>query len=136
MQRKLKLVSLAKKRIIQYSSPAGQKRVNSAYLIGSFAVSFDREIADAVNITCLCSFIKIIYLNKTAEEVCRLFTSAQPPTFIPFRDAAAGPSMYDLSIFDVFRSLEKAVKFTWLTFDCFDVEEYELYEVVFCVRVS
>lgn len=59
----------------------------------------------------------------------RLFESAGP--YLPFRDAALGPSTYDLQLRDVFAGVEKAVKYKWLDFsdDAFNVDEYEHFEV-------
>jgi hypothetical protein len=44
-----------------------------------------------------------------ADEVYARLRNAQPPKFIPFRDAAMGPSTYDLQLHDVLRAVEKVI---------------------------
>ena len=45
------------------------------------------------------------------------------------RDAAFGPSTFNLTLLDCLHGIHKAIKFNFFNFDDFDVEEYEHYEV-------
>ena len=45
------------------------------------------------------------------------------------RDAGFGKSAYDLTLLDCLRGLEKAIKYRFIDFNDFDVDEYERYEV-------
>ncbi|KAF4525104.1 hypothetical protein B566_EDAN006326 [Ephemera danica] len=57
--------SLAKKKIVHYTTVHAKKRVNAAFLIGAYA---------------------IIYLGKTPQDVMSiLLTGVNPPTFVNFR---------------------------------------------------
>ncbi|OZC06015.1 hypothetical protein X798_07001, partial [Onchocerca flexuosa] len=95
--------------IVVCCGPADECRVNTAYLVGSYA---------------------ILYLGMTAEIAYLRMHKAEPNGFIGFRDAAMGPATYRLHLHNVLRSIEKAVKFGWLAFDSFDPDEYEYYEKV------
>ncbi|XP_062509215.1 dual specificity protein phosphatase CDC14AB-like [Corticium candelabrum] len=108
LNRKLKASTLAKKKIIHYTSFDSRKRANAACLIGSYA---------------------IIYQRRSPEEMYKLVTLGQLP-YLPFRDASIGGCMFHLSLLDVFQSVQKAVQFGFLDFSQFDVEEYEHYEKV------
>ncbi|XP_065333097.1 dual specificity protein phosphatase CDC14A-like [Cloeon dipterum] len=86
-----------------------KKAVNSAFLIGSYAV---------------------IYLNKTAKDVIDLLQKGGP--FLKFRDASYLPSevasYMDLS--DCIRAIEKAHKLGFFNFEDFNYAEYEHFEQV------
>jgi cell division cycle 14 len=56
-----------------------------------------------------------LYLNQTPEEACRVFLLVRPP-LPPFRDAAYGPSTFNLSLLDVVRGIHKAFKVRILDF--------------------
>lgn len=86
-----------------------EKRVNSAYAIGSYA---------------------IIYLGKTAEEVYKLLTNNETQLYAKYNDASAVLSEYKLSLLDCLRAVEKAHKFGFFNFDDFNYLEYEHYEIV------
>uniref|UniRef100_H3BYY7 Cell division cycle 14B n=1 Tax=Tetraodon nigroviridis TaxID=99883 RepID=H3BYY7_TETNG len=106
LTKKLKSITLSRKKIIFYTSGDQKKQVNAAYLIGSYAV---------------------MNLNMTPEEVHSLLLSKNS-TYIPFRDASFGTCMYNLNILDCLRAVNKALQYGWLDFSSFDVEEYEHYE--------
>ncbi|MCP9261352.1 Cdc14a protein [Dirofilaria immitis] len=127
------------KSVVVCCGSADECRVNTAYLVGSYA---------------------ILYLGMTAEIAYLRLHKAEPNGFIGFRDAAMGPATYRLHLHNVLRSIEKstktlpidgtvneksvtasmteittylyknAVKFGWLAFDSFDPDEYEYYEKV------
>ncbi|KAM9361105.1 dual specificity protein phosphatase CDC14B isoform 5-T5 [Symphorus nematophorus] len=106
LTKKLKSITLSRKKIIFYTCGDQKKQVNAAYLIGSYAV---------------------MNLNMTPEEAYSLLVSRNS-TYIPFRDASFGTCMYNLNILDCLRAVHKALQYGWLDFSNFDVEEYEHYE--------
>ncbi|KAK3755632.1 hypothetical protein QZH41_017624 [Actinostola sp. cb2023] len=109
LNKKLKSFSLAKKKIIHYTSNDSRKRANAACLIGSYA---------------------IIYLKKSAQEVYRMLIGGCNPPYLPFRDASFGVSSYNLSMNNVLCGLEKALENHFFDFETFDLVEYEHYERV------
>ncbi|VDM17052.1 unnamed protein product [Hydatigera taeniaeformis] len=50
--------------------------------------------------------------------------------FLGVGDASSGPSYYDLNLSDCLRAVQKAVRFGFLDFDNFDLEDYEYNEKV------
>ncbi|XP_076352940.1 dual specificity protein phosphatase CDC14C-like isoform X1 [Tachypleus tridentatus] len=109
LNKKLKSYSLTKKKIVHYTSCDSKIRVNSAFLMGSYA---------------------IIYLKRTPEEAYGPLVGAQSPPFIPFRDASFGPSTYNLTLLDCFHAVSKALANGFFNFEDFDIDEYEYYERV------
>nr|CAD7429295.1 unnamed protein product [Timema monikensis] len=109
LNRKLKLPSLSKKKIVHFTTMDGQKRVNAAFLIASFS---------------------IIYLKKTPQEAYRPLFGATYPPFLPFRDASFGPSSFHITLLDCLQAIFKAMNFNFFDFEDFDVGEYEYYERV------
>ncbi|XP_028269135.1 dual specificity protein phosphatase CDC14B isoform X4 [Parambassis ranga] len=106
LTKKLKSLTLSRKKIIFYTCGDQKKQANAAYLIGSYAV---------------------MHLNMMPEEAYSLLVSKNS-TYIPFRDASFGTCMYNLNILDCLRGIHKALQYGWLDFSNFDVEEYEHYE--------
>ncbi|KAJ8285388.1 hypothetical protein GJAV_G00026250 [Gymnothorax javanicus] len=106
LTKKLKSLTLSKKKIIFYTCGDQKKQANAAYLIGSYAV---------------------MHLQKSPEEAYSLLVSRNA-TYLPFRDASFGTCMYNLNILDCLRAISKALQYGWLDFSKFDVEEYEHYE--------
>jgi len=109
LNRKLKSVAHAKKKIVHYTTMDNKKRANAAFLISSYAV---------------------IYLNRTPEEAYRPLAGGTNPVLLAFRDAAFGPSTFNLTLLDCLNGLHKALKFRFFDFGDFDVDEYEHYEKV------
>ncbi|XP_063409936.1 dual specificity protein phosphatase CDC14A-like isoform X2 [Mytilus trossulus] len=109
LNKKLKSFSLAKKRIIHYTSYDARKRANAAFLISAYSV---------------------IYLKKTPEEAYRPLVAGSNPPFLPFRDASFGACTYNLTLLDCLHGLSKALANGFFNFDTFDVDEYEHYERV------
>ncbi|XP_068216660.1 dual specificity protein phosphatase CDC14A isoform X1 [Palaemon carinicauda] len=109
LNKKLKSLSLAKKKIVHYTTLDPQKRANAAFLIASYS---------------------IIYLKKTPEEAYKPLISGNSPPFCPFRDAAYGMSTYHLTLLDCLHAIDKAFKLGFFNFEDFDVDEYEYYEKV------
>lgn len=109
LNKKLKSFSLAKKKIVHYTSFDARKRANAAFLIGSYA---------------------IIYLDKTPEEAYRPLVAGSNPPFLPFRDASFGVCTYNLTLLDCLHGIHKALQNKFFDFKTFDVDEYEHYEKV------
>ncbi|XP_045581228.1 dual specificity protein phosphatase CDC14A isoform X2 [Procambarus clarkii] len=109
LNKKLKSLSLAKKKIVHYTNLDPQKRANAAFLIASYS---------------------IVYLKKTPEEAYKPLIGGNSPPFCPFRDAAYGMSTYHLTLLDCLQAIDKAFKLGFFNFEDFDVDEYEYYEKV------
>jgi len=141
VNKKLKSYSLAKKKIVHYTSETPNYRVNSAFLAGCY---------------------QIIYLNKPATDVYKLLISSTKQSqgdasgttsvnlhlthhsgitrevlsqkgiiYKAYRDAALGPPLYLLTLLDCLIAVEKAKLEGWLDFEGgFNVDEYEYYERV------
>lgn len=109
VNKKLKSFSLAKKRIVHYTSIDAKKRANAAVLVGCY---------------------EIIFLKKTPEEAYRSLAAGSNVPFLPFRDASFGTCTYNLTVLDCLQGLYKAIINDFFNFDTFDVDEYEHYEKV------
>lgn len=109
LNRKLKSYSLAKKKIVHYTTLDSHKRANAAFLISAYSV---------------------IYLDKTPEEAFKPLVGGFNPPFVPFRDASFGVSIYTITILDCLKAVDKAYKAGFFDFDDFDYDEYEHYEKV------
>ncbi|XP_032592429.1 dual specificity protein phosphatase CDC14A isoform X2 [Drosophila grimshawi] len=106
---KLSAKSHANKKIVHYTSMNPAKRLNAAYLIGSYA---------------------IIYLNKTPEEAYRPLVAGDIPAYTRFCDASYGPSNFKISLLDCLQAVHKGLQAGYLNFNDFDAEEYEHFERV------
>ncbi|XP_035276319.1 dual specificity protein phosphatase CDC14AB-like isoform X2 [Anguilla anguilla] len=109
LNKKLKSVSLSKKRIVHYTSFSPHKRSNAAVLIGAYSV---------------------IYLKKTPEEAYRALSSGSGASYLPFRDASVGNSTHSLTVLHCLQGVCKALQYGLFDFGTFDVNEYEHYERV------
>ncbi|XP_060088252.1 dual specificity protein phosphatase CDC14A isoform X2 [Heteronotia binoei] len=109
LNKKLKSFSLARKKIVHYTSSDQRKRANAAFLIGAYSV---------------------IYLKKTPEEAYRILLSGSNPPYLPFRDASFGNCTYNLTILDCLQGIKKALQHGFFDFRTFDADEYEHYERV------
>ncbi|EDW28633.1 GL18848 [Drosophila persimilis] len=99
----------ANRKIVHYTSMNPAKRLNAAYLIGSYA---------------------IIYLNKTPLEAYRPLVSGEIPAYTRFCDASYGPSSFKISLLDCLNAVHKGLQAGFFNFDDFDAEEYEYFERV------
>lgn len=107
---KLKSAFFKKKKIIHYTSTDPEKRVNAAFLVGSYAV---------------------IYLKRTANEAYELLTNT--PDFQPFeffRDASMREPCYRISLKSCLSAVYKCHQLGFFNFVDFDLEEYEFLEKV------
>lgn len=109
LNKKLKSAALSKKKIIHYTSVDPCKRLNAACLIASYAV---------------------IYLDFTPEQAYKILVSKNNQSFIMFRDASYGISVYQISLMDCLRAVHKAYNLGFFGFNSFDFVEYEHYERV------
>ncbi|XP_030240258.1 dual specificity protein phosphatase CDC14A-like isoform X1 [Drosophila navojoa] len=106
---KLSAKSHANKKIVHYTSMNPAKRLNAAYLIGSYA---------------------IIYLNKSPDVAYRLLAGPEVPAYTRFCDASYGPSNFKISLLDCLNAIHKSLQAGFLNFNDFDAEEYEYFERV------
>lgn len=106
LRKKLKSLSLAKKKIIHCTSSDAKKRVNAAFLMGSFM---------------------IIYLKRTADQAYQSLCANSYAPYLHFRDASYGPCTYHLNLLNCLRAIEKALLHKFFDFETFDPEEYEYY---------
>ncbi|XP_017105453.3 dual specificity protein phosphatase CDC14A isoform X1 [Drosophila bipectinata] len=106
---KLKAKCHANKKIVHYTSMNPAKRLNAAYLIGSYA---------------------IIYLNKTPQEAYRPLVAGEIPAYTRFCDASYGPSSFKISLLDCLNAVHKGLQAGFFNFDDFDADEYEYFERV------
>ena len=109
LNKKLRSYTLAKKKIVHYTTLDAHKRANAAYLIASYAV---------------------IYLDRSPQEAMSPLQGGLNPPFTPFRDASFGVSVYTITILDCLNAIAKAKKAGYFEFDDFDCDEYEHYEKV------
>ncbi|GMR63163.1 hypothetical protein PMAYCL1PPCAC_33358 [Pristionchus mayeri] len=99
----------SKRRIVAYTNAIDTNRVNGAFLMAGYLMIYHGMKAD------------LAYLKLEVT---------QPPNYIGFRDAAMGPSTYDLHLHDVLRGLEQGLTKKWYDVNTFDGDEYEFYERV------
>nr|XP_040028013.1 dual specificity protein phosphatase CDC14AB-like isoform X2 [Gasterosteus aculeatus aculeatus] len=105
----LKSFTLSRKKLVHYTSHDQKKRANAALLIGAYAV---------------------IYLKRSPEEAYRTLISGNNTGYLPFRDAAVGECVFNLTLIDCLQGISKALEHGFINFERFDVEEYEHYERV------
>uniref|UniRef100_A0A5K3F4M3 protein-tyrosine-phosphatase n=2 Tax=Mesocestoides corti TaxID=53468 RepID=A0A5K3F4M3_MESCO len=109
VNKKLKTSSLSKNRIVHCASSEPKKRTNAAFLVGCY---------------------QIIYLNRSADDAYKCLLSEKYRTFLPYRDAAFGPSCYHLNLVNCLQAIQKAVHLRFLDFENFDLDDYEYNEKV------
>ena len=66
---------------------------------------------------------QILKMQKSAEEAWEGFLNVS--RFIPFRDASAEGSSFELYIIDCLKGLEKATSLGWFSLEEFDLNSYE-----------
>ncbi|XP_011337620.1 dual specificity protein phosphatase CDC14C isoform X2 [Ooceraea biroi] len=110
VNKKLKGIALSKKKLVHYTTMDSEKRVNAAFLMGSYA---------------------ILYCKRTAQEAYECLTkSPNSPSFIMFRDASIGPPCYQISLKDCLSAIYKCHQLGFFNFEDFCVKEYEHFERV------
>ncbi|XP_061482260.1 dual specificity protein phosphatase CDC14B isoform X2 [Rhineura floridana] len=106
LNKKLKSFTMLRKKIVHYSGFDQKKQVNAAFLIGCYTIIYMRESPETV------------YRHLLSENV----------SYLPFRDAAFGTCSFHLTLLDCFHAINKALRYGFLDFNTFDVDEYEHYE--------
>lgn len=64
------------------------------------------------------------------EEALACLSSAANPPFIKFRDASLGCPVYQITLTECLRALEKCHRLGFFNFDDFHLSEYECFERV------
>ncbi|XP_049628196.1 dual specificity protein phosphatase CDC14B isoform X2 [Suncus etruscus] len=106
INKKLKTMTMIRKKIIHFTGSDQKKQANAAFLMGCYMV---------------------IYLGRTPEEAYRILIYGDT-SYIPFRDAAYGSCNFYITLLDCFHAVKKAVLFGFLNFNTFKLDEYEYYE--------
>lgn len=86
---------------------------NTAWLVGAYCIVVEKMSPEVV-----------------FERVSGMLNQTDLNAFPSFRDAATGPSSYDLSLLDCYRALSKAIRYGFFDYETFNVVEYEHYEKV------
>jgi len=66
VNKKLKGIALSKKKLVHYTTMNSQKRVNAAFLIGSYAVIFSLSAI----LSCFRYFLQIFFKSYIIEKKC------------------------------------------------------------------
>lgn len=74
-------------------------------------------------------FLQIMYLKKPPNEAYDILTSGETPAYIKFRDASNMTPLFEISLKDCLKAIDKAKKYNFVDFTDFNVMEYEYYEV-------
>ncbi|XP_070315588.1 dual specificity protein phosphatase CDC14B isoform X7 [Odocoileus virginianus] len=106
INKKLKAITMMRKKIIHFTGPDQRKQANAAFLVGCYMV---------------------IYLGKTPEEAYRILMFGDA-AYIPFRDAAYGSCNFFITLLDCFYAVKKAMQYGFFNFNSFNLDEYEYYE--------
>ncbi|KAL3289383.1 hypothetical protein HHI36_022814 [Cryptolaemus montrouzieri] len=108
IQKKLSSVSFQNKKIVHYTGPDDEKRVNAAYLIGCYS---------------------ILYLKFEPNQAHDILMKETKKPYLEFRDASCGEP-YNLSLLDCLKAIKKAHDYNFFNFNNFDHVDYEHYERV------
>ncbi|KAM4876559.1 dual specificity protein phosphatase CDC14B isoform 4-T4 [Thomomys bottae] len=106
LNKKLKSITMIRKKIIHFTGSDQRKQANAAFLMGCYMV---------------------IYLGRTPEEAYRILILGDT-SYIPFRDAAYGSCSFYITLLDCFYAIQKAMQYGFLNFNSFNLDEYEYYE--------
>ncbi|XP_036187325.1 dual specificity protein phosphatase CDC14B isoform X6 [Myotis myotis] len=106
INKKLKSITMIRKKIVHFTGPDQRKQANAAFLIGCYMV---------------------IYLGRTPEEAYSILMLGDI-TYIPFRDAAYGSCNFFITLLDCFHAVKKAMQYGFFNFNSFRLDEYEHYE--------
>ncbi|KAM7093888.1 dual specificity protein phosphatase CDC14B isoform 4-T5 [Molossus nigricans] len=106
INKKLKSLTMIRKKIVHFTGSDQRKQANAAFLIGCYMV---------------------IYLGRTPEEAYRILMFGDT-SYIPFRDAAYGSCNFFITLLDCFHAVKKAMQFGFFNFNSFNLDEYEYYE--------
>ncbi|XP_032421478.1 dual specificity protein phosphatase CDC14AB-like [Xiphophorus hellerii] len=109
LNKKLKSFTMSRKKLVHFTSYDQKKRANAAFLIAAYSV---------------------IYLKRSPDEAYRTLISGNNTPYLPFRDAAAAESTFNLTVLDCLQGIRKALQHRFLDFETFSPEKYEHYERV------
>ncbi|XP_072452982.1 dual specificity protein phosphatase CDC14B isoform X9 [Notamacropus eugenii] len=106
INKKLKSLTMIRKKIIHFTGPDQRKQANAAFLMGCYL---------------------IIYLERSPEDTYRTLLVGNI-SYVPFRDASYGNCTFYITLLDCFQAVHKAVQYGFLNFEKFDLDDYEHYE--------
>lgn len=106
INKKLKSITMLRKKIIHFTGTDQRKQANAAFLVGCYMV---------------------IYLGRTPEDAYRTLIFGDT-AYIPFRDAAYGSCSFYITLLDCFHAVKKAMQYGFFNFNSFNLDEYEHYE--------
>ncbi|XP_031213968.1 dual specificity protein phosphatase CDC14B-like [Mastomys coucha] len=106
INKKLKSITMLRKKIIHFTGTDQRKQANAAFLVGCYMV---------------------IYLGRTPEDTYRTLIFGDT-AYIPFRDAAYGSCSFYITLLDCFHAVKKAMQYGFFNFNTFNLDEYEHYE--------
>ncbi|XP_074057534.1 dual specificity protein phosphatase CDC14B isoform X3 [Macrotis lagotis] len=106
INKKLKSLTMIRKKIIHFTGPDQRKQANAAFLMGCYI---------------------IIHLEKSPEDTYRMLLFGNI-SYVPFRDASYGNCTFYITLLDCFQAVYKAVQYGFLNFEKFDLGDYEHYE--------
>jgi len=133
INRKLKLVTLANKKLIHVTSFDVHKRVNAAFLAAAYGVLYLGMTPDAAFHLVASESRRRRFrdgVGKAFREDTETAVSLRD-VFVHFRDACvAQTSTYDLSLLDTLKGLKRGVDCGFYDPETFDVPEYEARERV------
>lgn len=137
VQKKLTSVSHQNKKIVHYTGPADEDRVNAAFLIGCYSVweylnyrkNHIIHIMYRLHNLSLFFILQIIFLNFDPVQAHDILMRETRKPYIQFRDASCGEP-YNLSLLECLRAVKKAHDLNFFNFLDFDFNEYEYYEVI------
>jgi len=142
VNKKLKSYSLQKKKIVHYTSETPNYRVNAAFLAGCYQIIYLNKPANDVYKLLISSTKQqqqmqrenspeMVNIHLTHHSsLTRNVLAQKCNVYKAYRDAALGPPLYLLTMFDCLIAIEKAKAEGWLDFENFNVDEYEYYERV------
>ena len=90
-----------------FASASEQARANAATLIGCYLIA---------------------YHGASPDQILAMFDEHNIGPFVPFRDAGAAISTYNLSVRDVLMGFHRGMGLGWIDLRNFNPEEYEHYE--------
>lgn len=143
VNKKLKSYSLQKKKIVHYTSETPNYRVNAAFLAGCYQIIYLNKPANDVYKLLISSTKQQHQMQRDSSNsemvnihlthhssLTRNVLAQKCNVYKAYRDAALGPPLYLLTMFDCLIAIEKAKAEGWLDFENFNVDEYEYYERV------
>lgn len=79
--------------------------------------------ASKSNLSLYITFFRMVHFNYTAKEAFKPLENIAGQ-LRPFRDASSAKSLFDLSVFDVLKGIQKAMENKWFDYSKFDLEKW------------